>query len=363
MRSLCVAACAAAVGLACSHRPPADFAPDPGLVSRIRAIEMQAPTQACPGESFPSSYTAILDDGSRIPFATRYDRKHPPRLHVVFLERQSPDALALEDGGWNAEPDPLASALRGFRLRAALYANPAIADSVSIAPSYDCVRHAFTFSGETGMDGPDVVIRLGLVRSPFVARLLVAQIEVAEAPPQFMLADADLVPPSDWLVVTSAGGRGARGTGGRDGAKGANGMAGCPGGDGGPGGQGGNGYRGGDGGRGGRFTIMVPTEEPFMAGLVVARSPGGGEGPGGRGGEGGQGGRAGVGTVRNGQACAAGKDGATGVPGREGPPGEAGRPGGRPQILTVPQRELFGPRAPAELLQLLELRERQPRRP
>ena len=64
---------------ACTHRPPPDFAPDPGLVARIRAIDMRVPQRACPGQSFPASYDAVLDDGARIPFAARYDKKHPPR--------------------------------------------------------------------------------------------------------------------------------------------------------------------------------------------------------------------------------------------------------------------------------------------
>ena len=339
---------------ACSHRPPEDFAPDPGLLARIRSIEMRAPSAACPGQSFAASYSAVLDDGSRIPFATRYDRKHPPRLHVVFLDRTSPEAIPLEDGGWTAERDPLASALRGFHLYAALRDRPAVADSVTLAPIYDCLRHTFTFTGDRSQDGPDVVVRLGIVRSPFVNRLLIAQIEVADAPPLLVFADAAVVPPSDWLILTSAGGRGVRGPPGYGGAPGAVGAAGCPGGDGLPGQRGGDGGRGGNGGRGGRFTIMTPAEEPFLAGLVDARVPGGGPGQGGPGGHSGAGGHGGAGTVVDGKVCAAGLDGAAGQPGNEGLPGSEGTPGGRPQILTLPQRDVFGPRAPAELFELLD---------
>ena len=93
---------ALALVAACSHGPPPDFAPDPGLVSRIRTLEMRAPSTACPGYSFPVTYTAVLDDGSHVPFASRYDKKHPPRLHVLFLERTSDAAIPLEDGGWTA---------------------------------------------------------------------------------------------------------------------------------------------------------------------------------------------------------------------------------------------------------------------
>jgi hypothetical protein len=354
MKPLFPSLAALALAAACSHRPPEDFVPDPGLLARIRSIAMSTPSTACPGQGFAASYTAILDDGSRIPFASRYDRKHPPRLHVVFLDRTSPEAIPLEDGGWAAERDPLASVMRGFRLRVALRDKPAVADSVTITPNYDCLRHSYTFSGSGGQDGPDVVVRLGIVRSPFVDRLLVAQIEVADAPPVFVLADAAVVPPSDWLILTSAGGRGARGQAGNPGAPGANGVAGCPGQDGLPGGRGGNGSRGGNGGRGGRFTIMAPTEEPFLAGLVDARVPGGEGGPGGPGAAGGNGGQGGAGSVVNGAPCASGLRGQAGMRGSEGPTGEAGAPGGRPQILTLPQRDVFGTRAPGELVDLLD---------
>src|SRR5690349_15686578 len=43
---------------ACSHGPPADFVPDPGLVSHIRSIELTAPPHACPGQGFAVYCTA-----------------------------------------------------------------------------------------------------------------------------------------------------------------------------------------------------------------------------------------------------------------------------------------------------------------
>src|SRR5262245_42190056 len=62
-------------------RPPPSFAPDPGLVQQIRELRMTTATSACPGESFAATYTAVLNDGSVVPFETRYDEDHPPRLH------------------------------------------------------------------------------------------------------------------------------------------------------------------------------------------------------------------------------------------------------------------------------------------
>ena len=73
-------------------RPPPSFAPEPGLVEQIREIRMTTAMRACPGESFAASYTAVLNGGSLVPFETRYDKDRPPRLHVVFLSRSSPDA-------------------------------------------------------------------------------------------------------------------------------------------------------------------------------------------------------------------------------------------------------------------------------
>jgi hypothetical protein len=343
---------ALAPAAACSHGPPPDFAPDPGLVSRIRALEMRAPSTACPGSSFPVTYTAVLDNGSRVPFANRYDKKHPPRLHVMFLERTSDEATPLEGGGWTPQRDPLYSAQTGFELRAALAENPAIADSVTLAPTYDCLPHVFRFSGRTGSrghdggDGPDVTVRL-----------IVASVEVGEAPAFYVLADPDRVAPRDWLIVESrggTGGTGATGTAGRAGEPAEEG--GCPAKDGRPGSNGYNGGAGADGGRGGRITIIAPEENPFLAGLVDARTPGGEGGPGGPGGKGGVGGAGGKGGTdpRTGTRCADGRRGGDGLNGNRGPAGRPGADGRRPTVITVPSRDVFGSAIPPEVRDLVE---------
>ena len=257
-------------------RPPADYAPDPGLVGQIREIRMSTNTRACPGESFSALYTAVLNDGSFVPFETRYDDKRPPRLHVTFLERYSPEATALENGSWNAHWNPLLSVSNGFHLSATLRAKPSLTTSAVLTPDYGCLQHAFGFRGSgAGASGPQVTVRLGIVQSPFYERLLVAGIEVEDAPPFYVIADANAVPPSDWLVIEARGSRGARGANGDNGVAGVAGQAGCPGGAGGPGGAGANGAPGGPGGRGGQITIIAPAEEPFLAGLVDALVPGG----------------------------------------------------------------------------------------
>src|SRR2546427_3881782 len=240
-------------------RPPPSFAPDPGLVEQIRGLRMSTSTRACPGESFAAGYTAVLKDGSLIPFETRYDEDHPPRLHVVFLQLSSNEATPLEGGGWSAARDPLATAITGFRLTALLKAKPSITTSTVLAPDYSCLQHTFGFRGVgAGASGPQVTVRLGILRSPFYDRLLVAGIEVEDAPPYYLLADARAVPPSDWLIIEARGSRGSRGAEGTAGVAGTNGRPGCPSGAGGPGGAGGNGSGAGPGGPGGGDTDSLP---------------------------------------------------------------------------------------------------------
>lgn len=369
---------AVVVGLgaaACSHGPPPDFAPNPAVVARITRIRMTtAPRMVCPGAQIQADYEAVLNDSSTVLFERRYDKKRPPKLHVIFLRRSSPEAFPQEDGDWTTNRDPLASAMDGFRLTAFLIAKPSVNTSAVVNPDYSCVPHTFSFSGATGgqnvpgEDGPDVTVRIGILRSPFYDRLLVASIEVGQAPPFFVLADADRVPPSDWLMLESRGGRGGRGTDGAAGQPGSAGQAGCPATAGGPGGRGGNGGSGAAGGRGGRIMVIGPQSEPFLIGLVEGQSVGGEGGAGGRGGKGGAGGQGGAAQVPQGAAadrrCEAGSAGANGAEGAAGPQGPAGMPGPRAQTLTLPAREVFGPIAQLspQLASLIDYTERNHRR-
>jgi len=350
---------------ACSHRPPPDFAPDPGLVGQIQSIRIYAPPTACPGQTIHVSYDAVLDDGSVVRFANTYDSHHPPRLHVVFLTRYSPDALALESGDWDLESDPLLSATQGFKLRVSMHAKPSVFATTTVAPDYSCANHVFRFegpsgrTGEAGGPGPDVTVRLAVGHSPYVAKLLVAGIQVGVAPPFYVLADADQVPPSDWLVVESRGGRGGRGEDGADGAQGTKGAPGCPGSAGGAGGAGGNGGVGAPGGPGGHITVIAPAEDAFLAGIVDARSTGGDGGPGGRAGAGGKGGKGGAASSSDSRRCAAGADGPEGPAGTRGRAGRDGSPGLRAQVITVPQADVFGTAPPPELAALINSHSRE----
>jgi len=165
----------AALG-ACSRRgPPPDYAPDPALVARIEEIRMHVwPPQVCPGETVQAEYTAIMDDGSAIPFVTWYDRDDPPPLHVLFLRRTSLEAVSRGDGGWHTDADPLKSAVDGFRLRAEMRHRPDLVAEAVVAPEYSCTPYAFGFEGpqggrgRPGGPGPNVTVRLDELTSPFV---------------------------------------------------------------------------------------------------------------------------------------------------------------------------------------------------
>ncbi len=354
--------------LGCSHAPPADFAPDPGLVGQIRDIRIVTQyARACPGAVMPTSYEAVLNDGARVPFARTYDKKHPPRLHVVFLDLESPDAVAQEDGDWVMSTDALATVSTGFRISATLRAKPSAANTITVPPDYSCMRHAFVFVGEAGepgqrgANGPDVTVRLAVLRSPFYGKLFVAGIQVGLAPPFYVLADASTVPPADWLVIESRGGKGGAGAAGTNGTDGSAGGAGCPAQPGGPGGNGGNGGAGGAGGRGGRISIVTPLDDPFLAGIVDGRSTGGPGGPGGAGGGAGKSGKGGQGgTDASNRRCADAADGAPGRAGTAGPAGAQGAAGPRSLVVTTPMKDVFGVQVPPELGTLLERLQRRP---
>ena len=333
--------------VACSPKPPRDFAPDPGLVGQIRQIRI-VPQEAgaCPGKRIHADYEAVLADGSHLPFARAYDKKHPPRLHVQFLERQSPYAAARRDGDWEADDNPLATVSTGFRLTATLHANSRITSTVVLPPVYDCVPHQFAFSGASGIaggsggNGPDITVRLDVQHSPFYDKLYVAEVQVDAMRARYILGDASAVGPADWLLVESRGGDGGAGQAGMNGIDGTTGAPGCPGQAGGQGTDGTDGGAGGDGGNGGRITIIVPPDQSGMARLVQSASWGGAGGSGGAGGTGGRGGSGGAGLFdANNQPCSSGADGSAGHDGLQGRWGFPGSPGPRTTVASAATKE------------------------
>src|SRR3989449_6085407 len=209
---------ALSVFAACSHKPPPDFAPDPALLAHIREIQIKTTAAAaCPGAGIAAAYDAVLDDAPHVPFQHTYDKKHPPRLHMVFLDLSSSMARANSDGYWVMAQDPLLSAASGFELHAYLKAKPGIQGSVTVAPDYGCAPHAFGFAGEqggpsqAGGNGPDVTVRIGRGRSPFYDRLIIVGVQVGMQAPFYELYDGRSVPPADFVVIESRGGRGGPG--------------------------------------------------------------------------------------------------------------------------------------------------------
>src|SRR6266571_1831800 len=193
---------------ACSHAPPPDFAPDPGLIARMREIQITTvQSRACSGTAVQASYDAVFDDGTHVPFQRTYDKKHPPRLHMVFLDLSSSMARANNDGYWVMAQDPLLSAASGFELHAYLKAKPSIQGSVTVAPDYGCAPHAFGFAGEqggasqAGGNGADVTVRIGRGRSPFYDRLIIVGVQVGMQAPFYELYDGRSVPPADFVVI------------------------------------------------------------------------------------------------------------------------------------------------------------------
>src|SRR2546425_3453221 len=189
--------CATLLLAACSHAPPEGFAPDPGLVGQIRDIRIvTAYARACPGSTIPTTYEAVLADGSRLPFSRTYDKKHPPRLHVVFLDRESPDAVSQEDGDWVAERDPLVTVTTGYRLSATLRANSRITNTVVVPPDYRCMPHTFVFSADAGgpgeAGGPRPAAAGGPPRpaSPVYGKAVLGGLQGGVAHPLYRLPDA-----------------------------------------------------------------------------------------------------------------------------------------------------------------------------
>src|SRR2546426_5084519 len=280
VRKLLFGPVALSVFAACSHKPPPDFAPDPGLLAHIREIQIKTTAAAaCPGAGIAASYDAVLDDATHVPFQHTYDKKHPPRLHMVFLDLSSSMARANSDGYWVMAQDPLLSAASGFELHAYLKAKPSIQGSVTVAPDYGCAPHAFGYAGEqggasqAGGNGPDVTVRIGRGRSPFYDRLIIVGVQVGRQAPFDELYDGRSVPPADFVVIESRGGRGGPRRPGPQGGGGSSGANGGPAPTGGPGGDGGNGGPGAPGGRGGPITIIVPSRGPPPAGRVPPPRP------------------------------------------------------------------------------------------
>ena len=155
---------------------------------------------------------------------------HEPDLELSHEPGHGhPEIIANHDDalntGWVALPQRPNEL--GFRLSAHLKVKPSANGFVSVDPEYSCMRHVFEFRGASGprgrpgAPGPDVTVRIAMLSSPFYENLVVSAVQVGAAPPFYVMANGDYVPPADWLKVASIGGTGGRGAAGRNGADGA----------------------------------------------------------------------------------------------------------------------------------------------
>jgi len=279
---------------------------------RVRAIRLNlSETRICPGQRIHASYAAVLDDGST---------RALDGGALAILTRQG-DAVQPVDGGeWTSDPDPLASAVTGFRLSVWLTANPAVTAETTLVPVYSCSPRSFSFRGTgQGANGPDVTVRIAQVRSPFHDSVVVVAVEPANASPvHAMFLPSDLR--QRRIAVASLGSAGRPGAAGRYGGA----TSPCANGE-----DGGDGQGGQQGGDGGQLTLIADGDQAWLRGVVELLTGGG---AGGAGGSAGQGGPAGLRRTEPGTRvpCPATRRGRNG---RAGTSGAAGGPGGAPKRL------------------------------
>jgi hypothetical protein len=104
---------------------------EPIDVRRVRELRiLPSVLRACPSQRIVARYVAVLDSG-----VLRQIDPEAPGL----LDRSGTAAAPRRDGTWATDSEPLESAHTGFRLRAQLRENPAIAAETTVAPAYDCL--------------------------------------------------------------------------------------------------------------------------------------------------------------------------------------------------------------------------------
>jgi hypothetical protein len=249
-------------------------------------------------------YEARRTDGSRV------------AINPVDLSRFYRSAAAADprdDGGWQTDANPFASAISGFALRVVMKSDTAIHADTVVAPSYSCAKTSFT-APRSGIS----YVRLGVFATPFHDSVVVAAFEIGERLPVMVILGPTELRPRVLRVEASGlpGGNGQNGRRAPDTQPCANGA------DGEDGGAGANGTSG------RQVDIIIQSDAPWLADLVHVINPGGRGGAGGSGGMGGRSNTAGGG--RSGSCRST-----PGRNGRQGRPGTHGSPGPRPRVLNV----------------------------
>jgi hypothetical protein len=267
----------------------------------IRALRiLPASPRACPGQTIAARYVATLSDGSRVSLS-------PGDLSL--LVRSGTAAEPRKDGSWQTNTQPLASAVSGFRLSAALASDTSVRADTTIVPTYECIHTSIELPVSDRFHSTEAHVRLGTFATPFYDSVVVAVVETDGAPIVMLLGPGQMHSGAIKIFAPGKAGRaGQAGHPGADGAPCSNGENGDP------------GEAGEPGQPGGRVDVIVQNEDPWLSELVAVSNPGG---RGGEGGRGGAGGRAASSSRQGGDGCAsrAGHAGKAGEPGLDGPAG------------------------------------------
>ena len=261
----------------------------------------------CPGQPIAAGYQARLSDASRVLLG-------PDELSRLTLR-----GIAAEprpDGSWQTHADPIESAVTGFRLSAALSADPEIHADTVVVPTYQCLRTAISLPISDRYRQAKAHVRVGVFATPFYDSIVVAAVEPEGDAPFVIVLGPDRI--RGGALQISAEGKsgkpGRAGSAGTDGGPCEDGEAGTDGDD------------GEAGEAGGEVDVILEAGVTWLAPVVNVSNSGG---RGGSGGPGGRGGRAGSRSDRPGCNPKAGRSG------RAGRSGNDGLPGPYPRTTTV----------------------------
>ncbi len=349
-----VAASCGSVAVACG---PSKVLIAPHEVARIDVRPASGQGLFCPGDPFQVELLVRTKDGAT---CSSTDRKLGCRdktdavldPEIVRLEVTPAMPFGDHDFTYQPDPNPLATAGTGLRLRGWIEANggKSIEAENTLKPVYTCLGEIVVIDdgpldyGQHGRPGPELHVAVTPLSTPYYAKAALIRIDV----PGLGLRRYAVSPSADRPVtIVSRGQDGAPGQNGHDGAAGKAGTAasgtcgeGGRGTDGQPGGSGGP---GGDGGPGGVVHVVFDdAAADKLQGRVHVLSVGGAAGSGGRGGYGGQGGAGGA-AGPSGKSCfgKAGPRGAKGADGAHGPSGAPGPNGPPPSFAIAPRASLF----------------------
>lgn len=329
----------------------------PHEVARIDVRPASGQGLFCPGDPFQVELLVRTKDGAT---CSSTDRKLGCRdksdavldPEIVRLEVTPAMPFGDHDFTFQPDPNPLATAATGLKLRGWIEANggKSMEAENTLKPVYSCLGEIVVIDdgplgfGQHGRHGPEIHVAVTPLSTPWYANAALIRIDA----PGLGFRRYAVSPSADRPVtIVSRGQDGAPGEHGRAGENGKQGTAatgacgeGGRGTDGQPGSPGGP---GGDGGAGGPIQVVFDdAAADKLQARVHVLSVGGGGGVGGAGGIGGQGGAGGA-AGPSGKGCF-GKTGPRGAKGADGPRGANGSPGPNgppPTFAMAPRATLF----------------------